>query len=82
MSLLESLSQSMGPDVVGQIAKAVGLDDNLVQKGMQVAGPLVTGAFANKASTPSGLDSLMGLLPEGSTAQGSAASSAHWPSPV
>ena len=70
MTLLESLAQSMGPEVVGQIGKAVGLDDNLVQKGMQVAGPLVTGALANKASTPSGLDSLMGLIPQGGTSSG------------
>jgi Bacterial protein of unknown function (DUF937) len=70
MTLLESLAQSMGPDVVGQIGKVVGLDDNLVQKGMQVAGPLVTGALASKASTPSGLDSLMGLLPSGGTGSG------------
>src|SRR5262245_8860663 len=72
MTLLESLAQSMGPDVVGQIGKAVGLDNNLVQKGMQVAGPLVTGALASNASTPSGLDSLMGLIPQGgsSTATG------------
>jgi len=70
MTLLESLAQSMGPDVVGQIGKVVGLDSNLVQKGMQVAGPLVTCALASKASTPSGLDSLMGLLPQGSTGSG------------
>src|SRR5215468_2329773 len=71
MSLLDSLAQSMGPDVVGQIGKVVGLDDNLVQKGMQVAGPLITGALASKASTPSGLDSLMGMLPQaGGTSSG------------
>jgi len=60
----------MSPDLLGQIGKAVGLDENLVQKGMQVAGPLVTGALASKASTPSGLDSLVGLLPQGSTDSG------------
>jgi len=61
-SLFESLAQAVTPDFAGKIGKSVGLDPDLVTKGMQVAGPLVTGALASQASSPSGLDNIMKLL--------------------
>jgi Bacterial protein of unknown function (DUF937) len=67
-TLFESLSQALTPDVAGQIGKIAGLDPGLVSRGMAVAGPLVTGALAKQASTPTGLDSLMRMLPTSSGA--------------
>ena len=67
-TLFESLSQALTPDVAGQIGKIAGLDTGLVNRGMAVAGPLVTGALAKQASTPTGLDSLMRMLPTSSGA--------------
>ena len=62
-TLLESLAQSFNPDLLSKIASSTGLDANLVSKGLSAAGPLLTGAMANKASTPAGLDGLMNLIP-------------------
>lgn len=62
-TLLESLAQSLTPDLLGKIASSTGLDANLVSKGLSTVGPLLTGAMANKASTPTGLDGLMNLIP-------------------
>lgn len=61
-SLLESLTQALNPDIVGQFGKAVGLDNSSTAKGLAVVGPLLTGAMASSASTPSGLDGLMGMV--------------------
>src|SRR5262245_27053618 len=72
-SLFETLTQSLTPDLVGQIGKSVGLENSLVNKGLGVVGPLVTGALANTAQTPLGLDGLMKLVPHpgGSSGLGS-----------
>ena len=61
-SLLESLAQSITPDVLGQISKVTGLDSSSTAKGLEIVGPILTGALANTASTPTGLDGLMGML--------------------
>jgi Bacterial protein of unknown function (DUF937) len=63
-TLLDSLSQAMGPDVLGQMGKAIGVDTNLMNKGLEVVGPLVTGALSAQASSANGLDGLMGMLPQ------------------
>jgi hypothetical protein len=63
-TLLDSLSQAMGPDVLGQVGKAIGVDTNLMNKGLEVVGPLVTGALSAQASSANGLDGLMGMLPQ------------------
>jgi Bacterial protein of unknown function (DUF937) len=67
-TLFDSLSQALTPDVAGQIGKIAGLDTGLVSQGMAVAGPLVAGALAKQASSPSGLDGLMRMLPTSSGA--------------
>jgi hypothetical protein len=64
-SILDSISQSLTPDLLGQVGKAVGLDSNLVRKGLAAVGPAVLGSLAAKAATPSGLDALTKLLPSG-----------------
>ena len=69
-SLIESLTQSLTPDLVGQIGKSVGLDNSLVNKGLGVVGPLVTGALANTAQSPLGIDGLMKLIPQSGGSSG------------
>ena len=61
-SLIESLTQTLTPDLLGQIGKATGLDNNHASQGLGVVGPLVTGALASTASTPQGLNGLMSSL--------------------
>ena len=69
-SLIETLTQSLTPDLVGQIGKSVGLENSLVNKGLGVVGPLVTGALANTAQSPLGMDGLMKLIPQASGSSG------------
>ena len=69
-SLIETLTQSLTPDLVGQIGKSVGLENSLVNKGLGVVGPLVTGALANTAQSPLGIDGLMKLIPQTSGSSG------------
>lgn len=61
-SLLDSLSQSLGPQAVSTIGNALGLDPQMVQQGMNVVGPLVQGGLASSTSSPEGLNSLMQML--------------------
>ena len=63
-SLLDSMSQLLTPDVTNGIGKSTGLDAGMVTKGLAVAAPLVLGAMARRASTPSGLDGLSTLIPQ------------------
>jgi hypothetical protein len=69
-SLLESLTQTLTPDLTGTIAKTAGLDANLASKGLEIVGPLVTGALANTASTPQGAGGLMNMLPQATASSG------------
>ena len=41
-SLLGALGQVLTPDVVGALGRAVGQDNALVQKGLDVVGPLMS----------------------------------------
>jgi Bacterial protein of unknown function (DUF937) len=61
-SLLESFAQFLNPEIIGQLGKAVGLDGTTTVQGLDVAGPLLTGAMAHTTSTAGGLDSLMGMV--------------------
>jgi hypothetical protein len=63
-SLLGSLGQFLTPDVMGALGRAVGQDNALVQKGVDVVGPLVLGSLAKKSETTSGLDSIMRMVPQ------------------
>jgi hypothetical protein len=59
---MESLTNALTPDLMGQIGKTTGLDLNQTTKGLGVVGPLITGALANRAATPDGLSGLMSAL--------------------
>ena len=63
-TLFESVTQALTPDITRQVGKAVGLDTDLVSKGMSVVGPLVTGSLASQASSPMGLEGIMNMLPK------------------
>ncbi len=62
-TLLDSLAGAFTPDFLSKIASATGLDTNLVAKGLSTTGPVFTGAMASRAATPTGLESLMKLIP-------------------
>ena len=63
-SLLDSWRQLMTPDIVGTIGKSLGVDTSMVQKGLDVAGPLLQSSLANRSQTTAGLDGIMGMLPK------------------
>jgi hypothetical protein len=66
-SILDSLTQVLSSSVTQDIGKAVGLQPDLVSKGMGVVGPLITTALAQKASTAGGLADIMKVLPKDDT---------------
>ena len=63
-SLLESVRQMMTPDLAGTIGRSLGVDTSTVQKGLDVAGPLIQSSLANKSQTAGGLDEIMKMLPQ------------------
>jgi hypothetical protein len=64
-TILDSLSSSFSPDVMGDIGKALGATPSAVSKGLGVVGPLLLSGMTKQAAQPGGADSLMKLLPEG-----------------
>jgi hypothetical protein len=60
--ILDSMSSMLTPDVVGKLGKGLGIDPSLVNKGLAIAGPLVTGALAKQTSTPAGARGFNDLL--------------------
>jgi hypothetical protein len=69
-SLLESLAQAMTPAAIGKLSQAVGLDTSQSQKALEIAGPLLLAGLARKSATTSGMDSIMGMLPEPNASAG------------
>jgi len=63
-TLLEGFTEIVSSSAAREIGKAVDLKPDLVTKGMGVVGPLISAAFANKATTSGGLADLMQLLPK------------------
>jgi hypothetical protein len=63
-SLLDSVRQLMTSDMVGTIGKSLGVDTSMVQRGLDVAGPLLQSGLANRSQTSAGLDGIMGMLPK------------------
>ena len=63
-SFLDSLTQVFTPDATQAAGKASGLDAGMVTKGLAIAGPLLLGALARRASTADGLSSLGRMLPQ------------------
>ncbi len=70
-SILDSLASSFGPDVMGDIGKALGADTSAVSKGIAVIGPLLLSGMTKQATQPGGAESLMKSLPESTGLLGS-----------
>jgi hypothetical protein len=71
--ILDSMSSMLTPEVVGKLGKGLGVDPELINKGMAVAGPLVTGALAKQTSTPAGARGFADLLTNAEAAAGQSA---------
>lgn len=71
-SMLDSMSSMLTPDVLGKLGKGLGLDPSMVDQGMKVVGPLVTGALAKTTSTPEGARGFADLLANADAAAGQA----------
>ena len=63
-SLFESLSSAFNPEIVSALGKALGTDASAVSQGLAATGPLLTSSLSRMASTPSGGESLLKLLPQ------------------
>jgi Bacterial protein of unknown function (DUF937) len=63
-SILESITSSFGPDIVGRLAPALGTDSAAVGKGIGALGPLLLNGMSSLAGTPAGADSLIKALPQ------------------
>ena len=63
-SLFESLSSAINPEIVSALGKALGADTSAVNQGLSAAGPLLMGSMSKMASTPSGAESLLKMLPQ------------------
>jgi Bacterial protein of unknown function (DUF937) len=61
----ENLTQTFSPTFAEDLGLAIGYKPDLVSKGLAVAGPLLTAALANRASTPSGATGVFDMLPQG-----------------
>jgi len=71
--ILDSMSSMLTPDVLGKVGKSLGIDPSLVDQGMKIAGPLVTGALAKKTSTAEGARGFSDLLSSAEAAAGESA---------
>jgi hypothetical protein len=71
--ILDSMSSMLNPEVVGKLGKGLGVDPALINKGLAVAGPLVTGALAKQTSTPAGARGFADLLTNAEAAAGQSA---------
>ncbi len=63
-SLFESLSSAMNPEIVSALGKALGADTSAINQGLSAAAPLLMGSMSKMASTPSGAESLLKMLPQ------------------
>jgi hypothetical protein len=61
-SLLETLAGSITPETASGLGKALGFNQDQLQHGLGVVGPLLEGALGKSASTQNGLDGLMQTL--------------------
>src|SRR4029453_17854902 len=62
-SLLGSFTQLMTPDTIGKLSRAVGVDTNQAQKGLDVIRPLMLGSLAKKSETVSCMKSIIRMRP-------------------
>jgi hypothetical protein len=61
--ILDSLASMLTPDVSSRLASSFGIDQEALQKGMGLVGPVVLAGLARRASTPAGLTNLVDNLP-------------------
>jgi hypothetical protein len=62
-TMMDSLSQTVTPEVLGTIGKKIGLNEAQMQTGLDAAVPAVLGGLSNKAAeTPAGLDEIMSQM--------------------
>ena len=62
MSLLDQLTQSLGPDALQQISQKLGTDSGATNSAISAALPVLLGALASNASTTSGANALNSAL--------------------
>ena len=62
MSLLDQLMQSLGPDATQQISQKLGTDSGATNGAIAAALPVLLGALASNASTPTGASALNSAL--------------------
>lgn len=62
MSLLDQLKQSLGPNALQQISHTLGTDSGTTSNAISAALPVLLGALASNASTPSGATALNNAL--------------------
>lgn len=69
-SLLDSLGSAINPEIIDTLGKALGADSSAITKGLGAVGPMLLGSMSKAASTPSGADELLKMLPQGGGAFG------------
>jgi hypothetical protein len=63
-SLFDSLSSAINPEIVSALGKALGADTSAINQGLAAAAPLLMGSMSKMASTPTGAESLLKILPQ------------------
>jgi len=63
-SLFDSLSSAINPEIVSALGKALGADTSAINQGLAAAAPLLMGSMSKMASTPTGAESLLKMLPQ------------------
>ena len=66
-AILDSLKTMMTPEVSDRLARSLGVEPTLLQKGTNIVGPLVLAGLARRASTPAGAEDLIRNLPQDSS---------------
>jgi hypothetical protein len=62
-TIMDSLSQTVTPQMLGTIGKKIGLDEGQMQTGLDAAVPVVLGGLSNKAAdTPTGMDDILSQM--------------------
>ncbi len=62
MSILESVARQLDPGTLAQMGRQIGLDPQTTQRAVGAALPVLVGALARNAQSPSGAASLAGAL--------------------
>jgi len=61
-SIFDNFNEMLSDNAVGQIGKALGLNQKQVNQGMSIAGPLISGSIAKSTSTSSGMERFTKIL--------------------